>query len=55
MKIIIDIPDVIHKELIKIAEDDGRKTKPYVERMVKHHVEKYLNKRFTRSQLQSQS
>lgn len=51
MKIIIDIPDKVHKELIKIAKDDGRKTKPYVERLVLHHVEKYLNFRFKLEQL----
>jgi uncharacterized protein involved in outer membrane biogenesis len=42
MKIIIDLPDKIHAHLIALATFDGRKTKPYVERIVIAHVERKL-------------
>jgi len=40
MKMIIDIPSNIHVQLILLASKDGRKTKPYVERLVIAHVDR---------------
>ncbi len=41
-KIIIDIPDEIHAYIISLATMEGRKTKPYVERLVIAHAERKL-------------
>lgn len=42
MKMLIDIPSDIHVHLISLASKDGRKTKPYVERLVSTHVERKM-------------